>query len=667
MLALNPILSWWIVWFWIAAVILVFVHAFQGKNEVFSYSLRLMLVLALSGLATVTNWDQGWQIVMAQALALMLSIKLMELKKQRDAFQFCGLGILGLGVASIIRFDLGFGVLIFSYFFTGLVLILWQHIFDQAVKSGRNFRLSKFFSLKLAGFALFLTMITVLLGLLIFFAFPRNINPMLNLGAGLEIARTGFSPEMTPGGIAGIAESNRIAFRAQIDQVYHSSHLYWRGAVLWQTDGSSWIPGAPHDYQTTPLRSSIVGEDVVLQTITLNPGRTEHLFGLYFPGRIMNLSGVNYNRDGTVKLDEAPESAVRYELYSVMENTKPLTPEEKSAGTRIPDDISQSVHDIASTFAEDDSEPWDIAQSILFYFNSQGFSYSLQAPVGFEHGQTLEEFLTQTKTGYCELYAAAMVMFLRLNSIPSRVVVGFWGGEYNPVGEYWIIRDSMAHAWVEAWFADRGWVRLDPTRYLDLNVDEGQDEDGATDSIPADQMVSPSVRVVDWLRWQWTNWVIDLNLARQARMWSSVRTSFDQTWTGIKISDFENILKNVFQDGKLWMKVGLVVSGLIMILVLSGLIPLRSHPTGKQFRIRAWKLLASKTPGRHNLSSPGAEDKIWQWWALYFPDKVERIKKVYNEQRYGPHPDREKENSLKDLLVSSSPGRPGTKPASNLK
>lgn len=650
MLALSPILAWWVLGFWIAAVILNLIYTYLGRNEVFSYTFRLLLVIFLSGIATMTYWDQGWQMVMAQALALMLSIKLMELRKQRDAFQFCGLGVLGLGVASIVRFDLSFGVLIFSYFFSGLVLILWQHIFDQVPKTGKSFGLSRFFSVRLAGFALFLTMVTVMLGFLLFFAFPRNINPVLNLGAGLEISRTGFSAEMTPGGIAGIAESNRIAFRTQVNQILHSSQLYWRGAVLWKTDGTNWTPGTPHDFQSSPLPSAIVGEDVVSQIITLNPGRTEHLFGLYFPGRVMDLSGVRYNRDGTVKLNEVPENAVRYQVYSVRENKDSLSSKEKSAGLAIPDGVSHSVYNIAESFAEDNSEPWDIAQSILFYFNTQGFSYSLSAPPGFEQGQTLEDFLIRTRVGYCELYAAAMVMFLRLNNIPSRVVVGFWGGEYNPVGEYWIVRDSMAHAWVEAWFADRGWVKLDPTRHLDRDMSEDQDEASVSDNIPAEQMLSPSVRVVDWLRWQWTNWVIDLNLARQARMWRSVRTSLEQTWTEIQMPDPRDFLKNVFLERKSVM-VGLVLSGSTLILILSGLILKRVRPTREHLRTKAGRLLAAKTPGRHDLSAPGAERQVWEWWSSNYPEKAGMIRQVYNDQRYGPRPDRKKENLLRDLLV----------------
>ncbi len=75
----------------------------------------------------------------------------------------------------------------------------------------------------------------------------------------------------------------------------------------------------------------------------------------------------------------------------------------------------------------------------------------------------LEAFLLDHHTGHCELFATSLALLLRTQGIPSRVVNGFFGGEWNPVGRYWLVRHSDAHAWVEAWLPGQGWTSLDPT------------------------------------------------------------------------------------------------------------------------------------------------------------------------------------------------------------
>ena len=75
----------------------------------------------------------------------------------------------------------------------------------------------------------------------------------------------------------------------------------------------------------------------------------------------------------------------------------------------------------------------------------------------------MDEFLFTTRRGFCEHYAAAFVTLMRAAGIPSRVVIGYLGGEVNTAGNYLIVRQSDAHAWAEIWSPERGWMRVDPT------------------------------------------------------------------------------------------------------------------------------------------------------------------------------------------------------------
>ena len=102
-----------------------------------------------------------------------------------------------------------------------------------------------------------------------------------------------------------------------------------------------------------------------------------------------------------------------------------------------------------------------IVQAALNMFHDDGFSYTLApAPLGRD---AVDDFLFDTREGFCEHYASAFTVLMRAAGIPARVVTGYQGGYWNKLGDYLLVRQSDAHAWSEVWLAGRGWVRVDPT------------------------------------------------------------------------------------------------------------------------------------------------------------------------------------------------------------
>ncbi len=93
-------------------------------------------------------------------------------------------------------------------------------------------------------------------------------------------------------------------------------------------------------------------------------------------------------------------------------------------------------------------------------FLGHGFVYSQTPPV---RSYPLESFLFTDKRGYCQQFAGAMALLLRMGGLPARVAVGFTDGREDPATGRWLVTDLDAHAWVEAWFPRYGWVRFDPT------------------------------------------------------------------------------------------------------------------------------------------------------------------------------------------------------------
>jgi hypothetical protein len=75
----------------------------------------------------------------------------------------------------------------------------------------------------------------------------------------------------------------------------------------------------------------------------------------------------------------------------------------------------------------------------------------------------VDEFLFDTRLGFCEHYTGSFVFLMRAAGIPARVVTGYQGGELNGLGDYLMVRQSDAHAWAEVWLQAKGWVRVDPT------------------------------------------------------------------------------------------------------------------------------------------------------------------------------------------------------------
>ncbi len=90
------------------------------------------------------------------------------------------------------------------------------------------------------------------------------------------------------------------------------------------------------------------------------------------------------------------------------------------------------------------------------------YGYTLELP-DHEVADPLAYFLFTRKKGHCEYFASAMTVMLRTAGIPARLATGFQSGVYNPITDFWLVRASDAHAWVEAWIPGRGWTTFDPT------------------------------------------------------------------------------------------------------------------------------------------------------------------------------------------------------------
>jgi hypothetical protein len=130
--------------------------------------------------------------------------------------------------------------------------------------------------------------------------------------------------------------------------------------------------------------------------------------------------------------------------------------------TRLPANISPRVRALVDGWKQEHSDQRDLIKAALSFFQRERFIYSLN-PGTYQDSTGLDSFLFERRVGFCEHYAASFATLMRLAGIPSRVVIGYHGGEFNTLGRYMIVRQADAHAWAEVWIKDTGWLRIDPT------------------------------------------------------------------------------------------------------------------------------------------------------------------------------------------------------------
>ncbi len=387
-------------------------------------------------------------------LALLLTLKLLEMHAKRDLF--------------VVLF-LSYFVILTNFFFsqtiaTAVVTVAAVIMLLTAQQSFQYTGLIPPLKKRLRLSAMIFAMATPLM-LVMFVLFPRVQGPLWGLPGDANSARSGLSDSMGPGDISSLAQSDDIAFRVKFtDALPPQSSLYWRAAVLGNFDGRNWtqqiqVPLSPGSFLIP------AGATMTRYQVTLEPHGRRWLFALELPTELPQLTGQrSFLVDDFQLLAAQPiNSRIRYDVTSstrfVMEPT--LTAARSSASLALPQGFNPATAAMAQRLRQQSDNPLVLVELVLRYFRAEPFSYTLTpALLG---RNSVDDFLFNTRAGFCEHYAAAFVVLMRGMGIPARVVTGYQGGELNPVDGYLEVRQSDAHAWAEVWIAARGWIRVDPT------------------------------------------------------------------------------------------------------------------------------------------------------------------------------------------------------------
>ena len=297
----------------------------------------------------------------------------------------------------------------------------------------------------------------IMLGL--YLLFPRVQGGLWGAPLDPLIGRLGLTEEVSPGSIQQLLESDEVVFRAQFDELAPPvEERYWRALVLESTDGRAWRRGVLKD-QSTSL-AVIQKSKPIRYTTTFEASNKRWLAALDWPVTVPpgTRSGYGHVLASTTDL----VSPLRLELTSDrVFSTASLGELERRANLQLAMPPTPRIKALVTQWQSLASDRAEVVNRALGYFQSEPFYYSLSPPLLGD--RPVDQFMFDTREGYCEHYASAFTTLMRVAGIPARMVVGYMGGEVNDVFGYVVVRQSDAHAWSEVWLPASGWTRVDPT------------------------------------------------------------------------------------------------------------------------------------------------------------------------------------------------------------
>lgn len=456
--------------------------------------------------------------------------------------------------------------------------------------------------------------------MLVFFVlFPRINGPLWGLPSDAYAGLTGLSESMTPGSINNLIQSDAIAFRVKFDGPAPSQkELYWRGPVLTRLQERTWLPG--------PLRPGEVDYVATADSpsyrysITLEAHNRPWLFALELPETPP--PGAFLTHDYQLQAKRPVRERRRYELTSHTRVTHaPASTHTLAQARELPTGLNPRTHALGAGWANAGLSPPQRLQRAVDFLREQRLTYTLQPPLTGVH--LADEFLFDSKRGFCEHFAAAFVVLLRAADVPARVVTGYQGGERNPVDDTWVIRQSDAHAWTEVWLDGPGWVRVDPTA---TSAPARIDQNLAA-AMPAGEPLPLLLR--DGL-----GWLKDLRFR-----WWAVNNAWNQWVLGYNLERQRDFLQKLGMAAPDWQKMTAtlaILSGLVL-LALTGWLLWRRPPVDPALRL--WlafcRRLARRGWPRHEWEGP---HDYARRLAVALPAKaaeIDRIAALYAGLRYG--------------------------------
>lgn len=319
---------------------------------------------------------------------------------------------------------------------------------------------------------------------LIFFMLPRISSRYLSAYTPTSDVSTGFTDRIQLGRIGQIQQSSAVVMHIEIQNDTRGVYdLKWRGIALSNFNGSEWSnsddqirlqPASDGSYRLAPLlkphgAAPLTGRSIHYHVL-MEPLGTNVFFLAEKPQSLQgNFRQVTMDGGGAVYDLDTDHPITRYDadsqLGEVDSDDLRLSPNTAPAGMEkyleLQPPPDGRIPKLAEEITSKAPSNYDKAVALEQYLSTH-FGYTLELPHS-PSKDPVANFLFERKKGHCEYFASSMAVMLRSLHIPSRIITGFRGGEFNDLTGQYIVRASDAHSWVEAYFPGSGWISFDPT------------------------------------------------------------------------------------------------------------------------------------------------------------------------------------------------------------
>lgn len=529
LLTLSLELSWWML------SIIVICLAWQiSINQKLTQQPNKILIGALSVtgciLLAFTSQSLGLLSTMLHLLCLSYVLKSFEQNKRADFYQIILLGLFVVVASLIFQQSLYFAVVLSFIIIVNFTLILWY--FAPSKSYINTVKLSIKIFLQSAPLAVFL-----------FIVFPK-ISPLWAVPIA-KSAKTGLSDSVKVGDIANLALSDELAFRVKFEgNVPAYSQMYWRTIVMENFNGNEWKttlnPNVIYQYKFD--KASANGKRLNYQVIA-SATYQNWLFGLDL-ARINTYktqsTSIVYRQDYSLYSKKPITQNISYHVTSYIESPLAININRFSyrKNLAIPKQSNPKLVEKAKELRAKYDNDEALINAVLATFNQDVYRYTLKPPRLINN--SLNQFYFETKAGFCEHFASSFTFLMRAAGIPSRLVTGYMGGEYNAQGGYYSIYQRDAHAWSEVWLKGKGWIKVDPT----AAINPERIERGFSDQLLQEQAnysqdafsllrysnnnaFINSIRLkLEAIDYNWTRWVIGYTAEKQNKFLEHIIIAF---------------------------------------------------------------------------------------------------------------------------------------------
>ncbi len=552
-------------------------------------------------------------------LAIMAALKLLETRRRRDQFVLLFIAIF-LVMSSLLREQYLWSLpyLVASTLF---ILTAWlrmsAHRSEPARQSFSN------------GGRLLLYAAPLAIAMWIFF--PRLATPFWSVPIDTSRSMSGLSESMSPGDISSLSLSDEVAFRVKFESaIPEPRDRYWRALVLTRFNGRTWTASSPRMGPPPSAQIAVRGEPVRYE-VTMEPTGQEWIFSLDMP-MSWTMSRTYMSPYQQLIHVASVENRISYEVVSYTDYSAQVGANHAPGRwfTNLPEAGNERATKLAKDLRDTAGSDTAYIDAVLKMFHEDDYYYTLEPPI--LGNNPVDRFLFDTRQGFCEHYASAFAFMMRSVGIPSRIVLGYHGGEINPMGGHLIVRQSDAHAWTEVWLEQYGWYRIDPTSAVAPERIEFGARDATLEgagvawgfSAPS-LMMQNLVMTWDAINAKWNDWILGYGPETQNKF---------MEWLGMEKPGWRKMLLTL---------VALVIA---MIIAISGMLMLRYRPPRKDDASRLYEKFVRKTGLERQTGETPQEFAERALSAKTLPaDTILQVTAIYLNARYGP----DAENALPQL------------------